>query len=94
MHTVAALPIFLGIPAAAFACAWRLHRSDSPGWAAYSAATGGAMLTTAGLAGAGFSQDPRFVNYAGLCQRASIVIGFSWLTALSIRARLTEIPPA
>ena len=90
MHTVAALPIFLGIPAAAFACAWRLHRSGSPGWAACSAATGGAMLTTIGLAGAGFSQDPRFVSYAGLCQRASIVIGFSWLTALSIRARLTS----
>lgn len=82
-HTVVALPIFLGIPAAAFACAWRFHRSGRPGWAAYSAVTGVSMLASIGLAGAGFSQDPRLVNYAGLFQRTAIVTGFSWLTALS-----------
>lgn len=87
MHTVAALPIFLGIPAAALACTWRFHRSGRPGWAAYSAATGASMLATMGLAGSGFSQDPRLVNYAGLFQRTAIVTGFSWLTALS-RAHL------
>ena len=87
MHTVAALPIFFGIPAAAFVCAWRFHRGGRPGWAAYSAATGASMLTTTGLAGAGFSQTPRLVNHAGLFQRAAIVTGFSWLTALAIRAR-------
>ncbi len=87
MHTVAGLPIFLGIPTAAFACAWRFHRSGTPGWAAYSAATGASMLAAMGLAGSGFSQDPRLVNYAGLFQRTAIVTGFSWLTALS-RARL------
>lgn len=92
MHTVAAVPIFLGIPAAAFACAWRFHRSGRPGWAAYSAATGASMLTAMGLAGAGFRQDPRLVNYGGLFQRAAIVTGFSWLTALSSRAR--PISPA
>jgi Protein of unknown function (DUF998) len=94
MHTVAAVPVFLGIPAAAFACAWRSHRCGRPGWAAYSAATGASMLTTMGLAGAGFSQDPRLVNYGGLFQRAAIVSGFSWLTALSSRARLTSSAPA
>jgi len=83
MHTVAALPIFLGIPAAAFACAWRFHRGGRPGWAAYSAVTGASMLASIGLAGAGFSQDPRLVNYAGLFQRTAIVTGLSWLTALS-----------
>lgn len=86
-HTVAGLPIFLGIPVAAFACAWRFHRSGRPGWAAYSAATGASVLTAMGLAGSGFSQEPRLVNYAGLFQRVAIVTGFSWLTALS-RARL------
>jgi Protein of unknown function (DUF998) len=38
------------------------------------------------LAGAGFNQSPRLVNLAGLCQRASIVTGLGWLTALSARA--------
>jgi hypothetical protein len=44
------------------------------------------MLATMALAGAGFNQSPRLVNHAGLFQRASIVSGFGWLTALSARA--------
>lgn len=93
MHTVAGLPIFLGIPAAAFACAWRSYRRGRPGWAAYSAATGASMLTAMRLAGSGFSQDPRLVNYGGLFQRAAIVTGFSWLTGLAIQARMTSARP-
>ena len=34
---------------------------------------------------AGFGQSPRLVNLGGLCQRASIITGFTWLTALSAR---------
>jgi len=86
MHTFVALPIFLGIPFAAFACAWRFHRSGRPHWAVYPAATSVSMLTSMGLAGAGFSQEPRLTNVAGLFQRAAIVAGFAWLTALSVRA--------
>jgi hypothetical protein len=44
------------------------------------------MLATTALAGAGFNQSPRLVNLAGLFQRASIVTGFGWLTALSAQA--------
>jgi hypothetical protein len=86
VHGIAALPIFLGIPAGAFAYARRFHRSDNPTWALYSAATGVSMLATMGLAGAGFNQAPRLVNFAGLLQRAAIVTGFGWLTALSARS--------
>lgn len=66
VHGIAALPIFLGMPAAAFAYARRFHRSGNPTWALYSAATGLSMLATMGLAGAGFNQAPRLVNFAGL----------------------------
>ena len=45
------------------------------------------------LAGAGFNQSPRLVNLAGFFQRASIVTGFGWLTALSARARTGRLPP-
>jgi hypothetical protein len=38
------------------------------------------------LAAAGFGQSPRLVHLGGLFQRASIVTGFAWLTALSVRA--------
>jgi hypothetical protein len=37
-------------------------------------------------AGAGFSQSPRLAGYGGLFQRASIITGFAWLTAVSTRA--------
>lgn len=86
VHSIAALPIFLGMPAAAFASARRFHRSGKPAWALYSAATGMSVLVTMGLAGAGFNQAPRLVNVAGLLQRAAIVTGFGWLTAVSTRA--------
>jgi len=92
VHGIAALPIFLGIPAAAFAYARRFHRSDNPTSALYSAATGVSMLATIGLAGAGFNQAPRLVNSAGLLQRAAIVTGFGWLTALSARALRRSAP--
>jgi hypothetical protein len=48
------------------------------------------MITTMIMAGAGFGQSPRFVNRAGLFQRASIITGFGWLTALSARALQRE----
>jgi hypothetical protein len=86
VHGIAALPIFIGIPAAALAYARRFHRSGNPTWALCSAAAGVSMLATMGLAGAGFNQAPRLVNSAGLLQRAAIVTGFGWLTALSGRA--------
>jgi hypothetical protein len=44
------------------------------------------MLTTTALAGADFGQSPRLINLGGLFQRASIITGFAWLTALSARA--------
>jgi hypothetical protein len=44
------------------------------------------MLTTIALAGAGFGQSPRLINLGGLFQRASIITGFAWLTALSAEA--------
>jgi heme A synthase len=86
VHGIAAIPIFLGIPAAAFVYARRFHRSDKPTWALYSAATGVSMLATMGLAGAGFNQAPTLVDVAGLLQRAAIVTGFGWLTALPARS--------
>jgi hypothetical protein len=87
MHTVAGLPIFLGIPVAALACAWRSRRPGRRYWSVYCGATGVGMLTSIGLTGAGLRQSPRLVNFAGLFQRAAIVTGFSWLTVLSLRAR-------
>jgi hypothetical protein len=93
MHNLAAVPVFLGLPTAAFTCSWQSARAGHRGFALYCAATATTVLATAALAGAGFNQSPRLVNLAGFFQRASIVTGFGRLTALSAQA-LTREPAA
>ena len=83
--------MFFGLPAAALASSWRAWRAGQRGFGLYSAATAMIMPATMALAGAGFGQSPRLVNLGGLFQRASIITGFSWLTALSARA-LQRVP--
>jgi hypothetical protein len=85
-HNLGAIPVFLGLPAAALICGWRSWRAGQRGFALYSAGTAVTMLATMGLAGAGFGQSPRLVNLGGLFQRASIITGFTWLTARSAQA--------
>ena len=85
-HNLAAVPVFVGLPAAALACAWRSWRAGQHRFGLYSAGTAVTMLAAMALAGAGFGQSPRLVSLGGLCQRASIITGFAWLTALSARA--------
>lgn len=91
-HNLAAIPVFVGLPAAALACGWQSWRAGQHRFGLYSAGTAVTMLATAVLAGAGFGQSPRLVNLGGLCQRASIITGVAWLTTLSGRA-LRRTPP-
>ena len=93
LHNLAAVPVFVGLPAAAFTCSRQSIRGGHRGFGLYCAATATTMLATMALAGPGFNQSPRLVNHAGLLQRASIITGFGWLTALSARA-LTRVPAA
>jgi hypothetical protein len=86
LHNLAAVPVFVGLPAAALACAWRSWRAGQHRFGLYSAGTAVTMLTTMAMAGAGFGQSPRLVNFGGLFQRASIITGFAWLTALFAQA--------
>jgi hypothetical protein len=91
-HNLAAVPVFIGLPAAALCYGWRSWRAgERPGFAACCAATAVTMPVTMGLAGAGFGQSARLAGYGGLFQRASIIAGFGWLTAASARA-LRRIP--
>jgi hypothetical membrane protein len=86
VHNLAAIPVFLGLPAAALSYSLRSFRAGRPGFGLYSAGTAITMLATMALAAAGFGQAPRLVNLGGLFQRASIMTGFTWLTVLSARA--------
>lgn len=85
-HALAAVPIFLGLPAAAACYGWRSWRAGQPGFAIYCAATSVTMPVTMALAGAGFGQPSGLGRYGGLFQRASIITGFAWLTTVSTRA--------
>ena len=85
-HNIAAVPVFFGLPAAALASGWRSWRAGQRRFGLYSAGTAVTMLATMALAGAGFGQSPRLVNFGGLFQRVSIITGFAWLTSLSVRA--------
>jgi hypothetical protein len=92
VHNLAAVPVFLGLPAAAAGASWRSARTGQRRWALYCAGTAITMPVATALAAAGFGQSPRLVPLGGLFQRASIVTGFAWLTALSARA--LQHPPA
>jgi len=92
-HNLAAIPVFFGLPAAAACYGWRSWRAGQPpGLAVYCAATAVTMPVTMALAGAGFGQSSRLGGYGGLFQRASIITGFAWLTAVSARALQRALP--
>jgi hypothetical protein len=79
-HDLFGVPVFLGIPAAAFVEA----RRERGAWRLASAASGAGMLGFFVLAGAGFSGRP---VPGGLYQRLSLGIGLGWVTALMLRPR-------
>ena len=54
-------------------------------WSLYSAKSAAVSLLMFGAASAGFGQQPRLVDRAGLCQRIAVGTVFGWLTALSVR---------
>jgi hypothetical protein len=92
VHNLSAVPVFLGLPAAALICGWRSWRTGERRFGLYSAASGVATLAATVLAGAGFGQSPRLVGLAGLFQRVSIIAGFGWLTTLSARVLRRTLP--
>jgi hypothetical protein len=92
-HNLTAVPVFFGLSAAAACYGWRSWRAGQPpGFAVYCAATAVTVPVTTTLAGAGFGQSSRLGRYGGLFQRASIITGFAWLTAVSARALQRTLP--
>lgn len=86
LHDAVAIPIFVGLPAAAIAQAWQFRRTGQRGWAVCSGGTALSMIVGLGCASAGFGQSSGFVRFGGLFQRLAVASGFAWLTALSARA--------
>jgi Protein of unknown function (DUF998) len=85
LHDLFAIPTFLGLPAAALVFARAAYGRGDRRWAAYSASSGLGMLAAFAGATAGFTQARLVVDRAGLLQRAAVITGFGWLTALAVR---------
>ena len=87
LHDLFGLPVFLGLPIACLGFSRGLARLGERGWVIYSALSGCFMFVAFVLAGIGFSQNPSLVNVAGVFQRLSITIGWSWMTLLAVHER-------
>jgi hypothetical protein len=87
LHDAFSAPTFLGLPITQLLFARAFFRDRDRGWAWYSAMTAAVTGITFVLASAAFGQVRRLVALGGLFQRISVVTGFVWLTAISVRAR-------
>jgi len=83
LHDLFGLPVFLGLPAACLIFCKDFLRQGKRGWAIYSALSGAGMFAAFVLAGLGFRQTPGFVDFAGVFQRLSLIIGLTWMTLLA-----------
>jgi Protein of unknown function (DUF998) len=81
LHNVFALPVFLGIPAAAVRSAYLAGQRRQTGWTIYSAGSAAITAVCFTLFSAAFAGNDRVGGVGGALQRTSIVSGFGWLTA-------------
>jgi hypothetical protein len=81
----------LGLPVACVVMARHFDDQGERNWAIYSKITAVAFMIVYVLAMAGFLQLPGLVNYAGLLQRISVIIGLTWMALLPLH--LLNSPP-
>jgi Protein of unknown function (DUF998) len=84
LHDLFGLPVFLGLPVACFIFGRMFSRRGERGWAAYSVLSGIGMLAAFVLTSMGLNQLHGFVGIAGLFQRLTITIGWTWITLLAV----------
>jgi hypothetical protein len=84
LHDLFSTGFFGGLPAACFVLARRFVACGDKAWAAYSIGTGLAFVIAFVLTSAGFRQVDGLADIAGLLQRATVVIGLTWMGLLSL----------
>jgi Protein of unknown function (DUF998) len=84
LHDLFGIPVFLGLPVACCVIAYRLAAAGRRGWAAYSAGTAVGFLLGFVLTSMALAQPPLIPPVGGLLQRLTIIIGWTWLTALAL----------
>jgi hypothetical protein len=81
---------FLGLPAACFVFARRFAEWGSRDWGIYSALSGLLFIVAFVLTSIAFNQAEALVEYGGLFQRITLVIGFGWLSLLGVHLLRTS----
>ncbi|OUM43261.1 DUF998 domain-containing protein [Arthrobacter sedimenti] len=94
VHDLVAVPVFLGIPAAALLWARTFARHGCRRWSRYSGTTAGTMVIGFMLTSAAFAQAPVLAPIGGLLQRLTVTLDMGWLSALSVQALITPPPPS
>jgi hypothetical protein len=84
LHRLFSVLVFLGLPGAEFTMARLFARNREQSWAVYSRFSALGFLGMFFLASVGFAQVAPFVNYAGLLQRITLLVGLAWMTILPI----------
>ena len=85
LHDLFSLPVFVGMQGACYVFALRYYRAGSRLAGAYAFVSGMLMMTFFVMATLGFKQMPGWVEWAGLFQRLTLVIGLSWVGVLAVR---------
>lgn len=84
LHRLFSAFVFFGLPGASFVLARLFARHGELVWATYSRLSGVAFIVAFILTSAGFGQFGVLVNYAGLLQRLTLLIGLAWMTFLPL----------
>lgn len=92
VHDLAGLAVFLSLPAAALVLAWRFRAPPGErAWAIYSAATGLAVLALFACFAVAWEQES---SMAGVVQRATILVGWTWVSLLSLHVARPDPRPS
>jgi hypothetical protein len=94
LHDIFGIPVFLGLPIACFVFGRYFGRISEPRWKVYSMLTGAAMFGVFFFARLGFKQMLGFEDFAGLFQRLSLIIGFTWIVLLAVKVWHLSFPSA
>ena len=84
LHRLFSAFVFLGLPVACFMFARFFAKHRENNWAFYSQVTGVAFLLMFIVTSMGFVQVNGLADFAGLLQRMTLTIGFTWLTLLAV----------
>jgi hypothetical protein len=84
LHDLFSVGTFVGLPIACLVLARRFAGWGRRGWAIYSAGTGVAFAVAFVLTAMAFNQVEPLVEVGGLLQRATITLGWTWLTLLAV----------